>query len=864
VTVAPLTVAPLTVAPSAGAAGGHLDVRLVLGAASGWLAVLVCIGRSPGQTLCVALVAAGCGLLALAAASRGIAGCAAVALMLFCIALVLIPFAGRLAHSRASPLIRLANARTAVTAELTVTGDPRVLAAAGVAGAPRAAIEASADAVSVAGQRISAGGTVLVLGPAQLWDGVLPGQRVRVDGVLQPPLQDAPLTVAVFAQSGPVLIGRPPWWQRAAGTVRVSLRRASAGLPAGVAGLLPGLVDGDTTGLDPVLAERFRLAGMTHLVAVSGTNCSILVGSVLLTLRRLRVRPGLCAVAGAVVLVGFVILARPSPSVLRAALMASVALVALGSGRARQALPTLAAAALALLVWQPLLATDPGFAMSVLATAALLVIAPGWADALRRRHVPTVLAGPIAVAAAAHVVSAPVIAAISGRVSLVAIPANVLAEPVVAPATILGFLAALLAPIWFAAGCGAAELAGWPCRWLVGVADYFGGLHGATVPWPGGMTGGLALLVLTAVLAFAARRVGVRHALAASLLVAVIVQIPVRSVASGWPPTGWLFAACDVGQGDGLVLRAGPHSAVAVDTGPDPVAIDRCLRDLDITDVALLVLSHYHLDHVGGIDGVFHNRRVERVIAGPLDEPRSGLTLVQHALDAHHLQVQTPPAGTSVVIGDVRLDVLGPPEPFHGTRSDPNNSSLVLRATVDGVRILLPGDAEVEAQQALVAAGTDLRADVLKVPHHGSAYSYPPFLAASHARIAIISVGLHNDYGHPSAILLAELARLGVPVRRTDRDGDLAITSGVGGLASVSRGTRSSVVGLGQRSGGRSPKPAVSAHSARMVTCLHAWSASTTCLTGSHPPSCSSVTRSCWSVERSARSPPPPADATRT
>src|SRR5581483_6122009 len=107
---------------------------------------------------------------------------------------------------------------------------------------------------------------------------------------------------------------------------------------------------------------------------------------------------------------------------------------------------------------------------------------------------------------------------------------------------------------------------------------------------------------------------------------------------------------------------------------------------------------------------------------------------------------------------------------YHGTRSDPNNSSLVLRADVHGVRILLPGDAEIEAQDALLDAGVDLRADVLKVPHHGSAYSDPRFLAAVHAQLAVVSVGAHNDYGHPSPVLLADLARLGVPLLRTDQD----------------------------------------------------------------------------------------------
>jgi competence protein ComEC len=283
--------------------------------------------------------------------------------------------------------------------------------------------------------------------------------------------------------------------------------------------------------------------------------------------------------------------------------------------------------------------------------------------------------------------------------------------------------------------------------------------------------------------------------LAAAAVVAVIVQVPVRAVTSAWPADGWFFVACDVGQGDGLALAAGPHSAVVIDTGPDPVAMARCLDDLGVTSVPLLVLSHYHLDHVGGIDGVFAGRTVGRVVTGPLDQPGSGVDLVRQTLREHGLTIGPATVGQSLQVGAVRLDVLGPGAAFKGTRSDPNNSSLVLRATVDGERILLPGDAEIEAQQELLASGVDLRADILKVPHHGSAYSDPSFLAAVHARVGVISVGLHNDYGHPAPSLLAALDHVGVPVRRTDQDGDVGFVVRDGQLTTVERGVRASAVG---------------------------------------------------------------------
>ena len=835
-----------------------VDLRLAMGAVAAWLAVIVGLRCSPSWAVCLAALAAGAGVVLLVLARRGVVAAAAAALVAFCIALVMFPLAARLARARDSPVAELARQRVAITAELTVTSDPRPLAATGPAGAGRVAVDAKLRSVLAHGHKLHTGGAVVVLGPADGWADVLPGQRVRVDGRLQPPLDGGLLVAALASDAAPSLLGEPPWWQRAAGSVRSSLRAASSGLPAQPRGLLPGLIDGDTSGLDPVLAQRFRIAGLTHLVAVSGTNCAIVVGAVLLALRRLGVGPKIRAAAGIAVLAAFVVVARPSPSVLRAAVMAVIALVALAGGRQRDGVPMLSAAVLGLLLWQAQLAVDPGFAMSVLATGALMLIAPGWAAALRERRVPPLVAEAAAVAAAAHVVTAPVIAAISGRVSIVAIPANMLAEPVVAVTTLLGFGAAVTAPLCLGLGAFLAQLAGWPCRWLVWVADFFGGRHGATFPWPGGAVGGLALLAAMLALLWLVRRSGPGRVLTAVAVVAALIQIPIRTLVSGWPPPGWVLVACDVGQGDALVLPAGAGSAVVVDTGPDPVLVDRCLGDLHVRDVPLLVLTHYHLDHVGGIVGLFHGRRVAEVVTGPLAEPPAGVDLVGEALHPHGLVIGSVRIGSRVDAGAVHLEMLAPVVAMRGTRSDPNNSSVIMRATVRGVRILLPGDAEIEAQRSVLAAGTDVSADVLKVPHHGSAYSDDRFLSAVHARLAVISVGLHNDYGHPSPLLLAELGKLGIPVRRTDQDGDIAVVADASGaLRAVMRGTRASTVGMANL------LPAsLSQRHATMGAwrCAALWQSTT----ANCPRSCSSSARTSTSPpEPSSRSPPLRAAPTR-
>jgi competence protein ComEC len=249
---------------------------------------------------------------------------------------------------------------------------------------------------------------------------------------------------------------------------------------------------------------------------------------------------------------------------------------------------------------------------------------------------------------------------------------------------------------------------------------------------------------------------------------------------------------CDVGQGDALVLRAGPGQAVVVDAGPDREPVDACLRRLGIDAVPLLVLSHPHIDHVGGIDGVLHGRRIGAIAIGPVTRQLTGERLVTRVARANRVPVVRPAAGWSYTIGSVHLAVVGPIRVFAGTRSDPNNNSLVLRAVVGGVSVLLTGDAENAAQQALISSGVQLRADVLKVPHHGSAFSEAALLDAVSPRVALVEVGAGNDYGHPDPGVLAHLRRAGARVLRTDRNGDIAVLVRRGSIAVATRGHASS------------------------------------------------------------------------
>ncbi|GAB3875624.1 ComEC/Rec2 family competence protein [Kibdelosporangium lantanae] len=632
---------------------------------------------------------------------------------------------------------------------------------------------------------------VLLLVPIEGWGKLLPGQEVQAEGQLAP----SGSAVAVLRVRGPPRdVTRAPVWQRVAESTRAGLRQASGVLSDEPAGLLPALVVGDTNTLSHRVVEEFRAAGMTHLLAVSGANLAIVGVATLFLLRAARCGPWRCTIGVGIVLVGFVVLAGPEPSVLRAAIMGGVGLLALATGRQQAALPALAVSVIVLVLHEPGMATNLGFVLSVLATGGLVLVGARWTRSLAERGVPRVLAEALAVPAAAHLVTAPVVAGMSGRVSLVAVGANLLAAPVVAPATVLGLLAALVAgPMPWLAGF-LVRLAGPELDWMVTVGRHAAAMPGATMGWPAGWWGGLLLAVLVVALVAVLRLKRTRALVLAVACGLLVVVVPVRVLAPGWPPSGWSAVACDVGQGDAVVLAtADPGRVVLVDTGPDPGAVDGCLSRLGVSRIPLVILTHLHADHVGGLAAVLGERTVGAVAVGSARLPAWAWRQVRSAADETHVPVLWLSLGQRLDWPGLSIEVLGPRavdtrEEGEATGTEINNGSLVLRAATRGGRVLLTGDVELAAQADLLDSRVDLTADVLKVPHHGSRYTAPQFLDAVHPRVALVSVGAGNRYGHPSQGTISYLQGIGALVLRTDHDGDSAVVGEGATLSVVRRG----------------------------------------------------------------------------
>ncbi|GAA4859377.1 ComEC/Rec2 family competence protein [Saccharopolyspora rosea] len=771
-----------------------LDLRLVPAALTVWAVTL--IGVTEGWKPAAALAVTGLGTAATlwwAFRSRSwTRGALGVLLLAVAAATAIAVREYAVEHH---PLRAAADRGTRVTVRVTLSGTPRPMRGAGFGARraqDRAVVHAELRSAEVAGRHVEAGGPVVLLVPTEQWRGLVGGQQVLATGKLAPP-RGGDLTVAsVRVFRPPSGITAPPTWQRVAEDLRQGLRRTSAAvLPPDAAGLLPGLVVGDTGALSPEVERDFETAGLTHLTAVSGANLAIVCGAVLLLLHLVGAGPLVSALGAGTALVGFVVLTGPEPSVLRAAVMGAVALLALVVGRRRSVLPVLAASAIGLLLVLPELAVNAGFALSVAATAGLVLLAPSWSSALHARGVPRGLAEALAVPLAAHVVTAPLLAGLTGEVSLVAVVANLLADPVVAPATVFGVLATAATPVWSSAADVFGWLAGPELEWILLVADRAAAVPGAVVDWPSGTVGGLLLAGLVAFALFCSRSSRLRRGAAFLVVLAVLVLVPVRGFLPGWPTPGWSMVACDVGQGDGHVLSTGREGeAVVVDTGPDPSRSAECLRRLGIRRVPLVVLTHLHADHVGGLGALLADLPVGAVAVGPLHEPSWAMSDVRRDARAHRVPVVPLAAGQRAAWPGLVLDVLGPVGPLARTTSadDANDASVVLMATTAAGRILLTGDVELAGQAQLLSSGADLRADVLKVPHHGSRYTTPKFLRAVRPRLAVISVGNGNSYGHPSPLVTGALARTGTRTLRTDEDGDIAILPGPQGPRFAVRG----------------------------------------------------------------------------
>ncbi|GAB3884126.1 ComEC/Rec2 family competence protein [Terrabacter terrigena] len=740
----------------------------------------------------VALVA----LVAIGAATVAIAGRAhavlrAVALAGAVLALLLGAAAAHRAVASAGPLGALAAERAVVTLRATVAAEPRPVrtdhggGSAGGGAPALSLVRLEVSEVAGRGRATVVDSPVLVIGRGADWSALHWHDEVEAVVRLEP-AEPGDDVVAVAAPKGAVrVVSRAGGVFAAADIVRERFRAATDPVWADARGLVPALVVGDTSRTPPDLTVAMLDTGLSHLSAVSGSNVTFVLASVMWACSLVGVRRRWRAPVAVLALLGFVILARPEPSVVRAAVMGLVGLLALSTSRRRAGIPALAGAVMVLLVGDPWLARSYGFALSSLATLGLLVLAPPWGRAVAR-----VLPGPLkplgpvlAIPVAAQAVCAPVVVPLQGSVSLVAVLANLLAAPFVAPTTVVGVAVAIVSVAWTTGASWLAWGAAVPAQAIGAVARWCSGLPFGSVAW-GESAGAAVLLAVITVLVIALAPWAwhrTRHRPTVAVAVVVLtagMAVPTTPIA--WPPPGWVLIACDVGQGDGLVVDNGDGHVVVIDTGPEPELMRRCLDRVGATVVDLVVLTHYHADHVGGLTAVLE-RPVTEIRASPVLDPPAEARRVSSLAAAHRTPLGELRAGESLTVGGVSADVWWPARRIDAG-SVPNNGSVVLTMHVRGVSILLAGDIEREAAaQVLRESQLDPSRwgsiDVLKVAHHGSGNRDDRILDRVAGRLAVISVGQGNDYGHPAPATMKALQDRGFAVHRTDTEGDIAIVT---------------------------------------------------------------------------------------
>jgi competence protein ComEC len=548
------------------------------------------------------------------------------------------------------------------------------------------------------------------------------------------------------------------------------------------AGTVDALVVNRRGAMAPELRERYARAGLVHILSISGFHVGVIVAWVVLAGRLAGAPParaGLAAAAVAFVYVAF--LGWPAPAA-RAALLAGMAAQCHIRQRHPQVIPLLAVTALIVLLLDPWAVLDAGAWLSVAALAGAIV-AVRWSErAVGSGWWTTTLAASVG----ATLATAPITAALFGMVSLAGVAVNFLAIPLAAlavPGILLSLVAQLAVPVLaapLAAGTGA----------LLGVLDqvawWAGGWTAATVVQPAEPRSALPWVALLGVAAWSiaggttrwegARRAGLGLALGVWVLLAVESHAAIRDAGAGLT-----LHFLDVGQGDAALLRTPAGHWILIDAGPRTDRADAGRRVVApfltrqrAGGLAVAVVSHAHADHLGGVPAV-----LERIPSAWVLEPAELVADPLYLgfldqLESDGVRWQAARDGMTFVLDSVRVTVLHPDTAWADWGLDLNEDSVVLLVEYGGFRALFGGDAGLPAEARL--AGRVGRVDLLKVGHHGSrSATGEDWLRELAPRVAVISSGAGNRYGHPHPETTARLSRHGVSVWRTDEEGTITV-----------------------------------------------------------------------------------------
>jgi competence protein ComEC len=672
-------------------------------------------------------------------------------------------------------LVKAAAAETKALLELEILNQPKVI----FQNFDRTPVYGVAVFLKSINEQPAAGRGYLIFDEQELARGV----TVKLEAKLEPAGRNSRDSFLAKPSSDIEVIADPTSSQGFLNELRADYVASIAGVTPDSKTLVAGLAIGEITELSEELEEKMRIVSLTHLVAVSGSNCAIVVGMVYLIAVGLRFGRTGRTVISLTALFLYVLLIGPDPSVLRAGVMAASVILMIALGRRTWALNSLALATLVLLIADPWLAVEFGFGLSVLATAGILLLAPAMAERLANR-MPMPLALGLSVTMSAQLFCLPLLMQLQPGLATYSVIANLLAGPMVAPVTVLGMIALLVTPI-------APWLAGWVSflaslgTWVIEmIAIIFADLPVAYFPWLTGLPATIlsTLLILAVGAWLRAGPIPLRQLGVGAVVVIAVTTISIPAASEilprSWPIKQWQVVACDVGQGDALVIQSRGRTAL-IDVGADEDLVDQCLSDLSIRHIDLLVLTHFDFDHVGGLAGAIKGRPVSTaIISGfPDDRPATAISLDQ--LEKAGVSVLIADPSISGVLGDYSWKILGPSKEATEAK-DSNDASVVMVFLGLELDLLLLGDLGESGQQRIASTAKRLLISstkplILKVSHHGSNDQSAELHESLRPELSLISVGATNGYGHPGKQLLDLLARSGSEVLRTDTHGSIAV-----------------------------------------------------------------------------------------
>lgn len=673
-------------------------------------------------------------------------------------------------------LVKAAAAETKAMMELEILNRPKVI----FQNFDRTPVYGVSVSLKSINKQSASGRGYLIFDEQELARGV----RVKVEGQLEPAGRNSRDAFLLKPSSEIEVVSDPTTTKGFLNNLRANYVASIAGVTPDAKTLVAGLAIGEIAELSKELEEKMRIVSLTHLVAVSGSNCAIVVGMVYLVAVGLRFGRTGRTVISLTALLLYVLLIGPDPSVLRAGVMAASVILMIALGRRTWALNALALATLVLLIADPWLAVEFGFGLSVLATAGILLLAPAIAERLGNR-MPMPLALGLSVTISAQLFCLPLLMQLQPGLATYSVIANLLAGPMVAPVTVLGMIALLVTPIapWLAGLISfLASLGTWVIEMI---AIIFADLPVAYFPWATGLPATLlsTLLILAVGAWLRAGPLPLRQLGVGAVVVIAVTTISVPAASEilpkSWPIKQWQVVACDVGQGDALVIQSRGRTAL-IDVGADENLIDECLSALSIQRIDLLVLTHFDFDHVGGLAGAINGREVATaIISGfPDDRPATAISLEQ--LNDAGVSVVIANPSISGVLGDYSWKILGPSKEASEAK-DSNDASVVMVFLGSELDLLLLGDLGESGQQRIASSARKMlipstKPLILKVSHHGSNDQSAELHESLRPELSLISVGSTNGYGHPGKQLLDLLARSGSEVLRTDLSGSIAVS----------------------------------------------------------------------------------------